>query len=175
MTYACKYESPMGTIRLTSDGVALTGLWLEGQRGAELAMALEEQQLPVFQETKDWLDRYFQGTDPGAIPAIAMEGTPFRKLVWQLLLTIPYGQTMTYGEIAAQVVALQGKKRMSAQAVGGAVGHNPISILVPCHRVVGANGNLTGYGGGLDKKVQLLALEGVELSRFFMPEERKMM
>ena len=166
MSYFWRYTSELGLITMTSDGTALTGLWLEGQIGisASLLEKYVEKELPIFQETCHWLDRYFQGQDPGPIPPVSMEGTPFRKLVWQILQTIPYGQTVTYGQIAAQVAAIQGKSRMSAQAVGGAVGHNPISIIVPCHRVIGTDGSLTGYAGGLDKKVKLLKLEGVELS-----------
>ena len=166
MQYCWKYDSILGLITMTSDGTALTGLWLEGQKGMDDFSSGEYvvKELLIFQETCHWLDRYFQGQDPGPIPPVSMEGTPFRKQVWQILQTIPYGQTVTYGQIAAQVAEIQGKKRMSAQAVGGAVGHNPISIIVPCHRVIGSDGSLTGYAGGVDKKVKLLKLEGVELS-----------
>ena len=166
MSYFWRYTSELGLITMTSDGTALTGLWLEGQKGTDdfSCGKYMEKELTIFQETCHWLDRYFQGQDPGPIPLVSMEGTSFRKLVWQILQTIPYGQTVTYGQIAARVAAIQGKAQMSAQAVGGAVGHNPISIIVPCHRVIGTNGSLTGYAGGLDKKVKLLRLEGVEVS-----------
>ena len=122
----------------------------------------ENTQLPVFQTTKRWLDLYFQGKIPDFMPALRLEGTPFRKAVWEILLSIPYGQTMTYGEIASKLAEQRGLPRMSAQAVGNAVGHNPISIIVPCHRVVGSDGSLTGYAGGVEKKAALLALEGAD-------------
>lgn len=122
----------------------------------------ENTQLPVFQTTKRWLDLYFQGKIPDFMPALRLEGTPFRKAVWEILLSIPYGQTMTYGEIAGKLAEQRALLRMSAQAVGNAVGHNPISIIVPCHRVVGSGGSLTGYAGGVKKKAVLLALEGAD-------------
>ena len=119
----------------------------------------ENPHLPIFQTTKRWLDIYFRGEIPDSIPPLRMEGTPCRKAVWDILLSIPYGQTMTYGEIASKLAEQRGLPRMSAQAVGGAVGHNPISIIVPCHRVVGSDGSLTGYAGGVERKAALLALE----------------
>ena len=115
-------------------------------------------ELPIFMQTCNWLDIYFSGKEPGFTPPISLHTTPFRKAVYDILLTIPYGQTMTYGEIALILAEKQGMERMSAQAVGSAVGHNPISIIIPCHRVVGADGSLTGYAGGLDKKTALLKL-----------------
>ena len=120
----------------------------------------EERLTPVFEQTLDWLQIYFAGHNPAFLPPLSPGGTPFRKEVWDVLLTIPYGQTRTYGEIASVIAARRGLPHMSAQAVGGAVGHNPISLLIPCHRVVGADGSLTGYAGGVDKKAQLLKLEG---------------
>ena len=117
------------------------------------------------------MDIYFSGKEPDFDLPISLSGTDFQKKVWGILCTIPYGKTMTYGQIAAQLAAEQGAAHMSAQAVGGAVGHNPLSILVPCHRVVGANGSLTGYAGGIDRKVKLLTLEGVDMSRFFVPKK----
>ncbi len=155
------YDSPFGGMTAASDGTALTGLWFDGQKyfAAGLDANHEEKQLPVFEETGRWLDIYFSGREPDFTPQLSMNTTPFRRAVWEILLTIPYGQTMTYGEIAAEIAKQRGLSRMSAQAVGGAVGHNPISLIIPCHRVIGADGSLTGYAGGLDKKAKLLALE----------------
>ena len=148
---------------MASDGDALIGLWFDGQKyfADTVKGEITEQDLPVFKETARWLDRYFSGQQPDFTPPIAFLGkvSEFRKEVWKLLLSVPYGQTTTYGEIARQISRQKGVSGMSAQAVGGAVGHNPISIIVPCHRVIGANGNLTGYAGGIDKKVKLLELE----------------
>ena len=171
MEYTAHYDSPLGTITLTSDGAALTGLRFDGQTHfADTPGTLhEEKPLPVFDRARHWLDVYFSGKEPGFTPPMNLKGTPFRRAVWELLLTIPFGRTMTYGEIARILAARNGIRRMSAQAVGGAVGHNPVSLIVPCHRVVGANGNLTGYGGGLDRKVRLLALEGADMNAFFLP------
>ena len=147
MIYINKYNSPLGGITMAADGTVLTGLWLDGQKyfGDTLPEAYEEKRLPVFDEAKRWLDLYFQGKVPDFTPPLSLQSTPFREAVWKILLTIPYGQTMTYGEIAGMIAKQKGISRMSAQAVGGAVGHNPISIIVPCHRVVGTNGSLTGY------------------------------
>ena len=144
------------------------GLWFDGQR--HFAETLSEKatghaDLPIFAQTRRWLDIYFSGRKPDFTPALKMCGTPFRRRVWEILLTIPYGKTLTYGEIACLIACNTGTKRMSAQAVGGAVGHNPVSIIVPCHRVLGANGSLTGYAAGIDKKTRLLQLEGVDLKK----------
>ena len=170
MQYTAHYASPFGPITLASDGTSLVGLWFDGQKyfAATLEDAHRQKSLPVFEEARRWLDIYFSGKEPGFLPPLAPKATPFRKKVWDILLSIPYGQTMTYGEIA-KAIAREQSSRMSAQAVGGAVGHNPISIIVPCHRVVGTNGSLTGYADGIDKKVQLLTLEGVDMTRFFVP------
>ena len=170
MQYTAHYASPFGPITLASDGTSLVGLWFDGQKyfAATLEDAHRQKSLPVFEEARRWLDLYFSGKEPGFLPPLAPKATPFRKKVWDILLSIPYGQTMTYGEIA-KAIAREQSSRMSAQAVGGAVGHNPISIIVPCHRVVGTNGSLTGYADGIDKKVQLLTLEGVDMTRFFVP------
>ena len=161
MEYIWHYVSPLGGITLGSDGKALTGLWFDEQDhfAVPLPSQAEPQNLPVFEETCRWLEIYFSGSDPGFTPELALRGTPFRKAVWEILLTIPYGYTMSYGEIAATVARQFGRSCMSAQAVGGAVGHNPVSIIVPCHRVIGADGSLTGYAGGLEKKARLLSLE----------------
>lgn len=152
-----KYDSPLGGITLAGEGSALTGLSLPGQRAAVRI----ERWLPVFDETCRWLDDYFSGKVPDFTPRLDLRGTSFRRDVWEILLGIPYGRTMSYGEVAALVARKRGLPRMSSQAVGGAVGHNPVSIIVPCHRVIGADGSLTGYGGGLDLKRSLLRLEGI--------------
>ena len=163
--YVCHYDSPLGGITILSDGAALTGLWFDGQRFfPEEQPAVHDEKPPaVFDAARRWLDVYFSGRDPGFTPPLNMDSnrgtTPFRKAVWEILLTIPFGKTMTYGEIARIIAERNGMRRMSAQAVGGAVGHNPVSLIVPCHRVVGAGGSLTGYGGGLDRKRYLLDLE----------------
>ena len=158
MTYAAYYSSPLGRIVLMSDGTALTEL--DFAEGVPKASAVHTQKdLPVFREVCRWLDVYCAGRDPGALPPLAPHGTAFQQAVWKVLRGIPYGTTTTYGGIAARIAAARGG-RMSAQAVGGAVGRNPISILIPCHRVIGADGSLTGYAGGLDKKEYLLELEG---------------
>ncbi len=161
MIYIQQYQSPLGPIIIAADGKAITGLWFEGQKyfGATLPDETEEKELPVFARTREWLDEYFQGKEPGFIPPLHPKGSPFQREVWDMLLSIPYGQTITYGEIAGIIAHKKVLSSMSAQAVGGAVGHNPISLLIPCHRVVGRKGKLTGYAGGIDKKEKLLALE----------------
>lgn len=166
MKYTYHYDSPLGGITMASDGESLSGLWFDGQKyfGAGLAADEEEQTesgeiLPVFEETKKWLDIYFDGKEPDFTPRLHLQGSPFRMEVWEILLKIPYGKTTTYKEIAERVAAQRGIPSMSAQAVGGAVGHNPISIIVPCHRILGTDGSLTGYAGGVEKKKSLLALE----------------
>lgn len=173
MQYISHYESPIGRILLAADEVGLTGLWFEGQKYFALYLDKEheEKELPVFQDVKRWLDIYFSGKEPGFTVPIHFTGTEFQNEVWAILYSIPYGKTMTYGEIAKKIAKEKGLEHMSAQAVGGAVGHNEISIIVPCHRVVGANGSLTGYAGGIDKKVKLLTLEKVDMSRFFVPKK----
>ncbi|MGI6217106.1 MAG: methylated-DNA--[protein]-cysteine S-methyltransferase [Coriobacteriales bacterium] len=170
MEYTTRYESPVGVLTMASDGEALTGLWLEGQKYFELGIEEHEEKddLSIFDEARSWLDIYFEGKDPGKIPATNPRGTEFRKLVWKELERIPYGQLTTYGELKKRV-ELQTGGRSSARAVGGAVGHNPISILVPCHRVVGSNGSLTGYAGGIDRKIALLELEGVDVDKLKVP------
>ena len=162
MIYTYKYHSPLGEITIAANGEALTGLWFDGQKyyGDTLPRQVEVKKLPVFEQTQRWLDTYFQGKIPDFTPPLSWETTPFRKAVWEILLLIPYGQTITYGEIAHRIAKQNGLSKMSAQAVGGAVGHNPISIIVPCHRVVGSGGSLTGYAGGIDEKKKLLARNG---------------
>lgn len=173
MQYTSHYTSPLGEILLAADDVGLTGLWFEGEKyfARNLEKDHEEREIPLFGKVKHWLDLYFSGKDPGFAVPLHFTGTDFQNAVWEILCTIPYGRTMTYGEIAKQIAAKRGVPRMSAQAVGGAVGHNEISIIVPCHRVVGTNGSLTGYAGGIDKKVQLLTLERADMSRLFITKK----
>ena len=173
MIFVSHYDSPLGILYLAADEEALKGVWFEGQKYFASGLkenGTEEKETPVLKRTREWLDLYFAGKDPGFLPPLAPDGSEFRKEVWKLLLTIPYGKTMTYGEIGRKIAAMTGKKHMSAQAVGGAVGHNPISILIPCHRVVGTNGSLTGYAGGIEKKIGLLKLEQTVMSGMFVPK-----
>ena len=165
MEYRFHLDSPLGGITLASDGLALTGLWFDGQKhfGAGLSGDAGEQALPIFEETERWLQIYFEGHEPDFTPALHPVGTPFQQEVWALLRQIPYGETVSYGELAARIAESRGLARFSAQAVGGAVGRNPISLLIPCHRVLGADGSLTGYAGSVEKKAALLRLEGVVL------------
>lgn len=150
-----QYQSPLGGILLAADEVGLVGLWFEGQKyfANTLPVGHCAQTTPILAEAKRWLDIYFAGKEPDFLPPLHPVGSSFQQSVWKILLTIPYGQIITYGDIARQLAAQQGG-RVSAQAVGGAVGHNKVSIIIPCHRVVGANGSLTGYAGGIDKKNQ---------------------
>lgn len=173
MQYISHYRSPLGDILLAADQNCLTGLWFEGQKyfALHLDKEREEKEIPVFEKTKEWLDIYFSGKEPDFTVTLRFIGTDFQKEVWKILCSIPYGQTMTYGEIAGKLAEKRGKKSMSPQAVGGAVGHNRISILVPCHRVVGSDGSLTGYAGGIEKKVKLLTLEKADMKSFFLPDK----
>ncbi len=173
MQYTSRYASPLGSILLAADDIGLVGLWFEGQKyfAHGLAKTHEEKELPLFAKVKRWLDIYFSGQQPQFTVPLHFIGTAFQKEVWELLCTIPYGQTTTYGAIAKQLAAKRGLPQMSAQAVGGAVGHNKISIIVPCHRVVGKNGSLTGYAGGIDKKTALLRLEQADMRTLFIPKK----
>lgn len=167
MYYISSYDSSIGKLSIVSDDESIVGLWIEGQKYYMSILKrekYEEQETKVIKTTKQWLDRYFNGEKPHIedIP-LKLVGSDFRKQVWKILLKIPYGETITYGDIAKEIAKQNHIKSMSAQAVGGAVGHNPISIIVPCHRVVGGNGSLTGYAGGIDKKIELLKLEGVDI------------
>lgn len=175
MQYTSHYNSTIGGITLACDGEALTGLWFDGQKyfADTLGKEHEDKDLPIFTETKKWLDIYFNGEVPDFTPSIHMIGSDFRKAVWEVLMKIPYGQTTTYGQIAKQIANKKGISRMSSQAIGGAVGHNSISLIVPCHRVVGTNGSLTGYAGGIDKKIWLLKHEGVNMDGLFRPKYSK--
>ena len=172
MICTSEYASPLGRILLYGDEEGLTGLWFaEGGRSADLRpeenAALRETE--YFVRTKEWLDIYFSGRAPGFLPKLHLTGSPFRVRVGEIMLEIPYGETVTYGWIARRIAGERGVEKMSAQAVGGAVGRNPISIIVPCHRVVGADGSLTGYGGGILRKKALLEAEGVDMRRFTVP------
>ena len=173
MTFIQHYDSPLGGILLAADEIGLTGLWFDGQKyfARGLSSEREERELPVLLEAKRWLDIYFTGKEPDFLPPLHSIGSAFRRSVWEILLQIPYGRTTTYGEIARLLSEKRGLTRMSAQAVGGAVGHNAISIIIPCHRVVGTNGSLTGYAGGVDKKMKLLELEHADMRGFFAPEK----
>lgn len=173
MVYVQHYESPLGNILLASDETALIGLWIEGGRFFAETLPAEclQQETHVLAETRRWLDVYFSGEEPDFTPPLNPAGSEFRQAVWRLLLDIPYGQTTTYGAIADLLAKQRGVAKVSAQAVGGAIGHNEISLIIPCHRVVGANGNLTGYGSGLNNKIKLLQLEGIDTIRFFLPKD----
>lgn len=173
MQYTARYKSPLGDILLASDDAGLTGLWFEGQRYFALHLAADyiEKETDILMQAKKWLDIYFSGQKPDFIPPLHVEGTSFHREVCEIMLSIPYGKTMTYGEIAQTIASRRGIRKMSARAVGGAVGHNEISIIIPCHRVIGANGNLTGYGGGISRKVRLLELEGVNMTGFYIPRK----
>ena len=175
MYYSALYCSPLGRITLASDEAGkLAGLWLEGQKyflGTLSEEPVAREDLPVFAQTKDWLDQYFAGRRPAIDQlSLAPVGGTFRQEVWKILCEIPYGEVITYGDIARKIAEKQGRKTMSSQAVGGAVGHNPISIIIPCHRVVGSHGSLTGYAGGIEKKIWLLKQEGVDTARLSVPK-----
>jgi methylated-DNA-[protein]-cysteine S-methyltransferase len=175
MYYSTTYLSPIGLITLACYGDNLVGLWIDGQKyhGGTIPEAMiEKNNMPIFDATKKWLDRYFAGEKPviSELP-LAPIGGEFRQGVWGLLCEIPYGEVITYGDIAKKMAVKMNKESMSSQAVGGAVGHNPIGVIIPCHRVVGSNGSLTGYAGGLGTKVKLLELEGVDMLRLFVPQK----
>lgn len=157
LEYYAVYDSPAGPILLCSDGAFLTGVYFGRPQPEQISV------LPVFERTRCWLDAYFRGAEPPREIPMKLTGTPFQRLIWKLLLNIPFGQTRTYGDLAKEAAAILGKEKMSAQAVGQAVGHNPISIIYPCHRVVGAAGKLTGYTGGMDNKIWLLRHEGWQI------------
>ena len=173
MTYTHHYDSPLGAILLSADELGLTGLWFDGEKyfADNLPTEHTDGETPILSEAMRWLDIYFTGREPDFTPPLHPIGSAFRQAVWDMLLRIPYGQTVTYGELSRQLAKKRGLERMSAQAVGGAVGHNEISIIIPCHRVVGANGSLTGYAGGIDKKFRLLELEQADMRCFFIPKK----
>lgn len=171
MIFTQHYNSPVGGLLLAADDSGLIGLWLDGEKyfADSLPESHAERETTILCDAKRWLDVYFSGREPDFMPPLHPSGSDFRKAVWKLLLEIPYGKTVTYGELAKKLAVQMGIPRMSAQAVGGAVGHNKISIIIPCHRVVGTNGSLTGYAGGIEKKIKLLELEKVDMSCFFVP------
>ena len=164
MIYTTTYESPLGKLTLASDGDNLVGLWMEGQKyhSYTLPKEIKEQDdIEIFKVTKRWLARYFTGEKPLINELnLAPVGSEFRQMVWNILCEIPYGEVIAYGEIAKKIALKLNRKSMSSQAVGGAVGHNPISIIIPCHRVIGSDGSFTGYAGGINRKESLLKLEG---------------
>ncbi len=170
MSFINRYNSPLGEMIMLSDGQNLTNLHFVGDKFYPDALAQQAQSadLPVFEKSAKWLDIYFSGRDPGALPPISLQGSPFRQQIWQLLLQIPYGSLTAYKDLAQKIAAQRGLEVMSAQAVGGAVGHNPVCIMVPCHRVVGSNGSLTGYAGGLWRKEKLLQLERISVKNLFV-------
>lgn len=175
MYYKTQYASPLGEILLVADEKALVGLWIEGQKyflGSFKEEICDDENAQILVKAKCWLDKYFAGEKPqiNDLP-LSPQGSDFAKSVWKILCEIPYGKTITYGEIAEKIAQSKGIEKMSAQAVGGAVGHNPISIIIPCHRVVGIKGNLTGYAGGIDKKIKLLTHEGVDMSVLYLPKK----
>ncbi len=173
MDYIYHYDSPFGGITLAGSGEALTGLWFDKQKyfANTLSDEYEQKNLPVFEQTVRWLDIYFSGNAPDFTPPLDIRTTDFRRIVCAIMLTIPFGKTMTYGEIADRIARQRGIAGMSAQAVGGAVGHNPISLIIPCHRVVGSDGSLTGYAGGIRIKAELLRLEKINMSGMFIPNK----
>lgn len=174
--FSCVYRSPIGKMILQSDGGSISGLYFDSSRLIGKASGINSDtydSLGVFDLARDWLDRYFaeKKPDPSEIP-VCLSGSSFCREVWDELKKIPYGKVVTYGEIAKALAAKSASGKMSAQAVGYAVGHNPVSVIVPCHRVIGAGGNLTGYAAGLDKKAALLSLEGVDTDTFFIPKAK---
>lgn len=175
MYYSTQYTSPIGEITIACNGQSLSGLWFEGQKyfyGTLPEKPIENDNIPVLKAAKKWLDSYFSGKKPNIseLP-LSPIGGEFRQSVWKILCEIPYGSVMTYGEIAKKIALAKGMERMSAQAVGGAVGKNPISIIIPCHRVVGSDGSFTGYAGGIQKKITLLTIEGVDTNQYFIPKK----
>lgn len=171
MIYTSKYDSPLGSILLAADDLGLTGLWLENNRFFPDKLESQSRETKDIRDAKRWLDIYFSGREPDFTPRLHQKGSDFHRAVGEIMLKIPYGKTTTYGAIAKELAEQRGIARMSAQAVGGAVGRNEISIIIPCHRVVGSNGSLTGYGGGLDNKIKLLELEGADMSRLYRPQK----
>jgi methylated-DNA-[protein]-cysteine S-methyltransferase len=165
MEYVHRIKSPVGILTVSSDGKNISGLWIEGQKyfAKTLGKDVLEQNLPVFENAGKWLGIYFSGKEPDFMPPLMPAGSPFQKAIWNILCKIPYGQTTSYGEIAKQFNLANKGRHTSARAVGSAVGHNPVSILIPCHRVIGKNGDLTGYAGGLNIKLKLLQTEGIEI------------
>lgn len=175
MEYIYKYKSPIGEIVLLSDTKYLNGLWIKGQKNFDIAINNyeENENLEIFKQTAKWLDIFFEGKDPKKELPLKFKGTPFQEEVWKVLTKIPYGKYITYGDIARKIAKSRGLNKMSAQAVGGAVGSNPISIIIPCHRVIGKDGNLVGYAGGLDLKIKLLKIENINTNNFYILKDKK--
>ncbi len=165
MEYISNYDSPLGRMLLAADKEGITGIWFKGAKYycENLDKFHTEKETEIIKEAKKWLDIYFSGKEPKFMPKINPKGSEFRQMVWEIIRKIPYGETVTYKDIANEISKQKGIKKMSAQAIGGAVGHNKISIIIPCHRVVGTNGNLIGYAGGIEKKLKLLKLEGCNI------------
>jgi methylated-DNA-[protein]-cysteine S-methyltransferase len=165
MEYIHKIKSPIGILTVSSDGRNISGLWIEGQKyfANTLGKDVLEQNMPIFENIQNWLGIYFSGKEPDFMPPLKPRGTPYQTLIWDALCKIPYGHTTSYGRLAKQFELQYEGRHTSARAIGSAVGHNPISILIPCHRVIGKNNNLTGYAGGIDKKIKLLKLEGINV------------
>lgn len=172
MVFTSKYKSPLGEILLAADEVGLIGIWFNKQKyyANNLPKETKESDNPILNEAKRWLDIYFSSKEPNFTPPLHLIGSSFRKDVWNILLEIPYGKTITYGEIAKKIKERRNTANMSSQAIGGAVSHNNTSIIIPCHRVIGKNGNLTGYAGGIDKKISLLKYEQVDTKNLFFPK-----
>jgi len=182
MYYFARYRSPLGNLLLAGDDTGIVGLWFEGAKyfGSTIPRDVTGSWIQddlidkssLLRDCIKWLDDYFAGKKPrpSSLP-LAPTGSDFRQVVWKILTEIPYGELATYGQIAKEAARRMGKERMSAQAVGGAVGHNPITIIIPCHRVVGAGGNLTGYASGLERKIKLLEHEGIDTGRLFLPKK----
>lgn len=177
MIYKTEYKTPIGSVILVAENNSLIGLWLEGQKyylSNITESLIEKDDYPIFNKTKKWLDRYFNSEKPSISELnITLIGSAFRKNIWQILLTIQYGTTITYNDIAKKIAKSRNIPTMSAQAIGQAVGHNPISIIIPCHRVVGSNGSLTGYAAGITKKLYLLKHENIDTSKFFIPSKKE--
>lgn len=173
MHYTSIYKSPLGEMLLAADDCAIVGVWFKSEKYYAYCLNRENQpkETPIIKELKNWLNLYFQGKMPEFTLPIHMIGTDFQVKVWNILLEIPYGTTTTYSEIARKIAENKGIERMSAQAVGTAVGRNNISIVIPCHRVVAVNGSLAGYAGGINKKIELLKLEGAYKNEFFVPKQ----
>lgn len=174
-TYVQTYQSPIGELFLTSDGQMLTGVYYNQSEWSKNNWKNErvDKDLPLFFKVRQWLDAYFKGQNPMIDFSLGPKGTVFQQMVWKKLLEIPYGQTTTYGQIAQEIAKELNKEAMSAQAVGGAVGSNPISIIIPCHRVIGKTGSITGYGGGIERKLKLFAIEKIQESSYFVPNNIK--
>ncbi len=173
--YSSYYESPLGELLIVSDRENIVGLWFSGEKyflDTINGDIKRDDDSCIIRMARDWLDRYFEGNEPdiSEIP-LKPSGSEFRRIVWSILTEIPYGKTVTYRDVASKTAERMGRKSMSSQAIGGAVGHNPISVIIPCHRVIGSSGSLTGYAGGIERKKKLLELEGVDTSLFFIPEK----